>query len=235
MALNHTFWSSTSRHEFSTQLAAIVDALETRILPAFDGVDKEGEAVAKDAWERFMSAPGTGDEEPGDFVEAAEQAGVSHYVLLHGIRQGMLNLFAAALYHAFEQQVMLLFRREILDPQEENDSRLFQMMEFQKRLKGLGIDITEFSSWSKIDELRLVANTVKHAEGDSAQKLHGQRPDLFEHPDLRKQGLSFGTSNPHVFLPLPGEDLYVSLEDIRQYRDALLEFWKELGDAMGRA
>ncbi len=68
-----------------------------------------------------MSAPATGDEDPADFAEAAEQAGVSHYLLLDGIRQGMLNLFAAALYHSFEQQVMRFHRKQVLHPGEEND------------------------------------------------------------------------------------------------------------------
>ena len=55
------------------------------------------------------------------------------------------------------------------------------MREFQKRLKDIGIDIVAFSSWTKIDELKQVANAVKHAEGDAVQRLHGLRPDFFEY------------------------------------------------------
>jgi hypothetical protein len=62
--------------------------------------------------------------------------------------------------------------RAVLDRQEENDRSLFKMSEFQKRMKAVGIEITTFSSWAKVDELRLLANTVKHAEGDSAHELH---------------------------------------------------------------
>jgi hypothetical protein len=98
-----------------------------------------------------------------------------------------------------------------------------------------GIDVTMFSSWAKVEELRLVANTVKHAEGDSAQKLYNLRPDLFQHPRITEIGLSFGQNAPRVFLPLAGEDLYVSIADVGQYRDALLGFWSELGNAMERA
>ena len=178
---------------------------------------------------------GTGEEDPSDLAEAAQDAGVSHYMLLNGIRQGIINLFAAALYHAFEQQVILFLRKQVLHPREENDSKLFHMGEFDRRLKALGIDINSFRSWPKTDELRLVANTVKHTEGDSAQKLHRQRPGLFENPEIQKLGLSSSTANPRVFLPLVGEDLYVSLADIKDYRDTLLGFWKELADAMERA
>jgi hypothetical protein len=234
MALSHLFWTRVFKREFSPQLSAIVEALEKRMLPAFGGIEEEAEAVSQEAWEAFMSAPATGDEDPADFAEAAEQAGVSHYLLLDGIRQGMLNLFAAALYHAFEQQVMLFHRKQVLHPGEENDPNFFKMNEFQKRLRAYGIDITTFSSWPRVDELRLVANTVKHAEGDSAQKLHSLRPDLFEHPQSQKFLALATRGAPRVFQPLVGEDLYVSLKDIHDYRNALLEFWKELSVAMRR-
>jgi hypothetical protein len=194
---NHYFWSSYFRREFVPQLRAIVEVLEMRTLPAFSGIEQEAEKVSEEAWDAFMSAPGTGDEDPSDFAEAAEEAGVSHYMLLNGIRQGMVNLFAAPLYHAFEQQVMLFLRREVLDLREENNPKLFQLPEFQRRLKARGLDVTSFHCWGKLDELRLVANTVKHAEGESARKLHALRADMFEHPSIA--GKTFGHPAPQGF------------------------------------
>ncbi|MFQ5592062.1 MAG: hypothetical protein ACE5HE_12920 [Phycisphaerae bacterium] len=178
-----------------------------------------------------MSMPGTGDEDPADFAEDAEQAGVSHYLLLEGIRQGMLNLFAAALYHAFEQQIMLFHRREVLRPAEENDHALLKLSEFQSRLARSGVDITTFSSRAKIEELRLVANAVIHAEGNSAKRLHTLRSDMFQNPHPDQLGFP-GARNPRIFQPLVGEDLYVSLTDVHDYRAALITFWQELSDAM---
>lgn len=233
LVFNHHFWCSYFRREFVPQLQAIVEVLEKRTLPAFSGIEQEAERVSAEAWDAFMSALGTGDEDPSEFAEATEQAAVSHYMLLDGIRQGMVNLFAAALYHAFEQQVMLFLRREVLDPREENNPKLFHLFEFQKRLKVRGLDVTSLASWGKVDELRLVANTVKHAEGESAQKLHELRPDMFERPQIA--GIAFASRTPRVFQPLVGEDLYVSLDDVREYRDSVVNFWQELSDAMERA
>lgn len=211
--------------EFIPHLRMIVETLEKRMLPAFDGIEGEADAVAEEAWDAFMSSADPENSDPGDFAEAAHDAGISHYMLLNGIRQGMVNLFASALYHTFEQQIMMLLRQQVLDRQEENDRRLFQMSEFQKRMKVLGVDIATFSSWAKVDELRLVANTVKHAEGDSAHRLHEIRPDLFVHPAAPELSRAVGKMEPRVFLPLAGQDLYVSVTDVSQYRDALLEFW----------
>ena len=87
------------------------------------------------------------------------------YGLMIGIRQGLLNLFAIALYHAFEQQIMLFHRKNVLQVEEENDDKLFKMSEFQHRLEEFDIKITEFASWPKIDELRLLANAVTTCPG----------------------------------------------------------------------
>ena len=235
MVLSYPFWARVFKREFSPQLSAIVEALEKRTLPAFDGIEKEAEGVSEKAWEGFMSRAASGDEDPAGLAEAAQEAGISHYLLLAGIRQGMINLFAAALYHAFEQQVMLFHRKQLLHPSEEYDPSLFGMTELQKRLTRSGIDITAFSSWARVNELRLVANTAKHAQGESARKLYQQRPDLFEHPQLPETGLFSPRGQPRVFLPLVGEDLYLSLEDVQQYRDAVVQFWEEFASAIEHA
>jgi hypothetical protein len=46
----------------------------------------------------------------------------------------------------------------------------------------IGIDLASLAAWAKIDELRSVANSVKHAEGGSARQLRQVRPDLFQSP-----------------------------------------------------
>lgn len=234
MIYNAHFWKQYFQAEFIPQIIGIVNALEKRILPGFQNIAEESRQVSKDTWEAFMSMPGTGDEDPADFAEEAEQAGVSHYLLFSGIRQGMLNLFATAIYHAFEQQIMLFHRIEVLRTEEENNYALLKLSEFQRRLVNSGVDITTFSSWAKIDELRLLANTVKHADGNSSKRLHELRPDMFQNSHLDKFGFS-DTRNPHIFQPLIGEDLYVSLTDVQEYSATLISFWQELSDEMLRA
>ncbi len=230
---NGSFWAGYFRREFTPQLRAILEVLERRLLPGFSDIEQEAEKVSEEVWKAFMSAPATGDEDPSEFAEAAEQAGVSHYLLLDGIRQGMMNLFAAAIYHAFEQQVVLFLRKEVLDPREENAPGLLSLSELRSRLKAHGLDIAALPSWSTVEELRLVTNTVKHAEGRSAQDLLSKRPDLFQHPQVTH--MPFVGQSARVFQPLVGEDLYVSLEDVRNYCDSTVQFWNELGSALERA
>ena len=232
MVLNHYWWARTFQNDFAPQLCAVVDALKGRLFLSFETIEAEAEAVTQKVWKGFMSGVGTGDEDPANSAEAAQDAGVSHYLLLAGIRQGLLNLFAVALFHTFEQQVMQFLRRELLHPPEENDPKLLKWAEFEKRLKACGIEIRHVSSWPKVEELRLVTNTVKHAEGDSAQELFRVRPDLFEHPGVQKPAGLTTKAQPRVLLPLVGEDLYVQLSDVEAYLRALLGFWAELTKAM---
>ena len=46
----------------------------------------------------------------------------------------------------------------------------------------LGLSLRDLPQWDAVAELRLVANAVKHAEGESEQELRQLRPDLFVHP-----------------------------------------------------
>jgi hypothetical protein len=234
VALNHHFWRRIFENDFGPQLREMVEALERRVLPGFEGIEAEAQAHSEELWEQLGSAPGTGDEDLSDLAEAAQEAGVDRYTLLDGIRQGFVNLFAASLYHAFEQQVITFLRKELLHPTEANDARLFDMQEFKKRLTEYDIDVSAFKSWPVIDELRLVANTVKHAEGKSAQRLHELRPDFFRKSGLPELGEWVIRWKPRVFQPLVGKDLYVEPKDVRAYLQSLLQFWGELWVALGK-
>ena len=227
------FWISALQTEFVPQLKAIVQALEKRLLPNLEEekIELESNKITEEVWERFMSMPATGNEDPADFADRALNAGIAHYTLMYGIRQGMLNLFAAALYHTFEQQVMFFHRKNVLDLDEENDSKKFKLKVFQRRLKEYGIDIKNFACWSKIDELRLVANTVKHAEGPSSDRLRAIRSEMFINPLFSQDPFPLQGFDS-VFQPLVGDNLYVSLQDIKDYCDHLVQFWEELVDVM---
>ena len=229
------FWISAFQTEFVPELNAIVDVFENRLLPNLkEGeIAEESQRIQEEAFERFMSMPGTGEEGPSVIAEKAETAGISHYILMNGIRQGMLNLSATMLFHAFEHQVISFHRNNVLSESEENDPEQFKLSVFQCRLKECGIDIGKFPSWPKIyDELRLVANAVKHAEGSSSHKLRKIRPDIFQNPHFSGFSEFLSGLGSQVFQPLVRDGLYVSVQDIKDYRDHLVRFWSELADAM---
>jgi hypothetical protein len=88
-------------------------------------------------------------------------------------------------------------------------------------MTNFGIDLASLEAWAKVDELRLVANSVKHGEGTSAQALRLLRPDLFQDPafaDIQAEmgGRWFDRRHP-LAMPLAGEDLFVTESDLHNY------------------
>ena len=140
------------------------------------------------------------------------------------------------LFHAFEQQVIYFHRKNLLTQSEEDKPELRKLSVVQCRLREYGIDMGEFPSWPKIyGELRLVANVVKHGEGDSCNKLRQIRADMFRNTHLSGFSQVIPGLASKVFQPLLGDGLYVSIQDIKGYRDQLVRFWSELADAIQSA
>lgn len=100
---------------------------------------------------------------------------------------------------------------------------------FREQLLANGIDIFSFHSWNKIEELRVVSNSVKHAEGTSASMLRKMRPDMFKHPMLRNQPEMdlMHSAVYRVYMPMAGDDIFVLQDDLSEYKDALVNFWNE--------
>jgi len=166
VGLNYQFWGQYFRNVFAAETDTLVEALETRLLPAFTDVEQEAEQKAEEEWQTLCSLPATEDADLFDAAEQASEAGVRYYQLMIGVQQGLINLFAVALYHLYEQQLMFFHRKEVLHPVEESNPKLLCLKELMKRLlTEYCIDITEFPSWPSIQELRLLANTVKHGDG----------------------------------------------------------------------
>jgi hypothetical protein len=237
MALNHLWWEGYFERVFGAQVRTFVSAVQHKLLPAFDDINKEADKVAEEEYERLGSMPA--DEYSGydlaDAADSAFNAGLVYYELMSGVKQGIVNVLAVSLYHLFEQQIYSFHRKELLNIYEEHDAKLFTWKIVQQRLQEHAIDITAFSSWTKIQELRLAANTVKHAEGPSSKDLQALRPDMFLHPDLDPNFMNTINNPGPVYNPLAGDDFYVTMKDFIAYADIILLFWKELSEAMGRA
>lgn len=230
MLPNNLFWSHHIRTSFIPLVDAFGDCLKKRVLPSFENVSQEANQVEKEAWERLGNYA-TEDTDPGDLAEAAFQKGLQFYMTMRDMAQGIRNLFAAGLYHLFEQQILLFHRSELLNLEERNHRKLFNANELIKRLASHGIDIDQFRSWPKVMELKTLANAIKHADGPACEKLKKLRPDFFCHPDARELGPPY-LPGLKVFQPLGGENIYVTDEAFDEYITAVKGFWDELAEAL---
>lgn len=236
MVVNKYFLREMYLNDFVQQIDYLARSLSEKVLPAFNDIEEEAHNTQREAYERLSKISDPEWVDPAKIADTAYHAGVNFYIMAQGIVQGIKNMFCAGLYHLFEQQLLKFHRRELLYRPEEDNIKLMTVEEARNRLfEGYGIDITTFSSWGKIVELKLVANCTKHADGPSCEKLKERRTDLFTPPSMRddtgKWPLSFVGQ---VFQPLAGEDLYIGLDEFREYVAAVGAFWHEFGEAFDR-
>jgi hypothetical protein len=157
---NIRFWEPFIENEFIQGVKLLVEVVEVRLMPTFESVEMEAENIHQKELEDLNSSAGE-YADPAALAENAMEAGVKYYETMMGVRQGLLNMTATALYHLFEQQMLLMLRREILPLGKENDVRLFKGYVFKERLRERGIDVAKFTAWNVLEELRLSGRAAK--------------------------------------------------------------------------
>jgi hypothetical protein len=198
-------------------------------LAGFVNLEQRANAVADAAFKRYGSRPAADDS--GDMSQEAEWAndeGQVYYDAMTGLRQATINLLAAGLFHLLEQQLAKLtfdrtFRGIHLNPKDANLGPNGKLVQWYKN--HFDLDLKLLPQWDTIDELRLLANAVKHADGGSAQELRSKREDLFRSPTLAKLKLPTPDySHWPIRLPLAGEDLFVTEQTFAEYANATHDF-----------
>lgn len=230
--LNPEFWSDYFCNVVSKQINDFYTFFSERVLLSFSNAEAEAEAAVEKERQRLINLPADEFADMGSLAERAETLGISIFSALESMRQSMVNLAAVALYHIFEQQIFFFHRKQFLRDSEQNDPKLLNIEEFKQRVSAVGVDYETFPAWEKVDELRLVANAVKHAEGKSASVLRRLQPRLFEHPTVRVTPLLERLGTPDVFMPLSGKDIYLTTDDLDAYKSCLCQFWQEFADAL---
>jgi hypothetical protein len=108
--------------------------------------------------------------------------------------------------------------------------------DFKDFLRRVGVEVREFPEWPKMEEeLRWVANAVKHPAAGGAKKLRERRPELFFLPGSRGEAHPVGGILP-AENPLGGDGLYITEEGFKDYSALVRRFWERLAarfDALG--
>jgi hypothetical protein len=240
--LDGKFWGPWIIDNYVPEIEHLHDAFMQRMLPAMPDAEQEADALVNERWERAMSRPSDGSEDPSEIAEWAYGLGIERYLRLSRVRQSVLNTGTVMLWHLVEQQILCFHQRQVLSKKEEYDimqneelhRKLYNIGTFERRLAKSEFGLDQIAEWEKLDELRFVANTVKHGAGHSARKLYIWRPDLFSPPGSDELGDAFSTQPRRVERPASGEDLYVTEKDIEDYFDAATEFWRKFSELIQR-
>lgn len=220
------------RQLYRNQIDRLVDTLTVRLLPVFDSVPAEVEAIQHEAYQASIERANDGIWlDPQMAHDAAFEISLAHFDIVLDLRQGLQNMFSVSLYHLFEQQI-----------------RAFHVRVLRYKPLKFGPDV--LNAWDKtfpdpvltadqrsgLDELRLLANTVKHGDGRSAQELYAAAPYLFL-ADWERDALDDPTvivHKPDIGTPLFGQDLFVRQGDIHRYRQLLNTVWSAYLEAFHR-
>ena len=135
------------------------------IVPHFRNLNERADQIGSEYYERAVSKPADEDFD-GDlsgFAEDAHDHALSWYEMMRSLRQTMLNLLAAGLFDLAEQQLAVVGQDAGFQDRQPKNTKLEDLEKWYKST--LRIDLRGLSGWPLMDELRLVANTTKHAEG----------------------------------------------------------------------
>lgn len=205
------------------------------ILPAFSNLEKRADEVADKEYTRLGALPAIDDcdVDMGVLAEQAQGKGLAFYETMVAMRQATLNLFSAGLFHLTEQKLTELCH-DASFRMEPPDTNLEKVSAWYKR--HLRLDLEQLQNWPTIEELRLLANAVKHGEGTTKrqirerQLLRERRPELFEYPGTRKFWPDAPRTERPLRQPLGGEDLYVTDEVFTEYATATVGFFQALAE-----
>jgi hypothetical protein len=203
-------------------------AVSADVLAGFSDLEKRAEEVPDAEYKRLISSYSWDDSTSEEELwEIAREKGLSFFLMMSDFRQATVNLLVVGLFHLFEQQLHHIATDGLFSGLPRLEDTMLSKTEDWYR-KHLEIDFQSYPGWDVIaNELRLLANAIKHGEGNSAAKLRDLKPDLFRSPYASDDGILRMAKNfvpMKIGMPLNGENIYVPHELLRRYGESVLDF-----------
>jgi hypothetical protein len=202
------------------------------VIPHFCNLNQRADQIASEYYDLAITGPVDEDcdGDTSQFAEEGHDQALSWYQMMRSLRQTMLNLLAAGLFHLIEQQLASLGQSAGFENRRPKSTKLQDVAEWFKSV--LNLDLHGLKDWPLIEELRLVANTAKHAEGGSSKKLKALKSQLFCDPALDEMFKGAGFKeylvNRPVVAPFAGENLFVTESALREYAESVESFFREI-------
>lgn len=196
------------------------------IFPAFGRIAIEAEEFTRDALSGLLSRYDPENADEADLAERAHDAGTARFGDLDQALQGVANGSIANLYHfGWETPVREWLRRSSALTNAQR--KKVENGEYRKTLAvledfGFSIDDQEWAG--DLNELRLIANAIKHNRGGSTRELFELRRRLFFPFNRMGEG-------EHIDYEPDGNDLIPTADDFDRYVRALRDFWMSLPEA----
>ena len=170
-----------------------------RVIPIFSSLEEESQAIADEKYEDLGRYFNPENDDPADYAEMAWEAGLEHYESMSLMQYNMRLMWISTLYQFWEQQVRKFVFEEVTRTHKFIDKKgndvdfagfcTRGIDDIKEECNEFGQDLEKLISWSKIEELRLLANVIKHGEDWSKRrKLENflKRLDFLNGPKIKK-------------------------------------------------
>lgn len=201
-----------------------VEQARRRLLSQFEDIEAEADKAAEDWLQQSSGRFDPDRHDPGDFYEAANDAGIEFYTLLTDMRDQTLLSVVAGMFHEWDKQLRDWLVREI-QHWHSGDAAASKVWsadfpQIAELLESLGWPISTTAYFQRLDACRLVVNVYKHGKGKSLEDLKAKYPDYLDDPF---QGSGGGFSNVDY---RDHTHLKVSDAQFQEFSDAIVSFWQ---------
>lgn len=212
-----------TRRYLKSEIQSFTEIYFKKLLPVFKDIESESDKLANDLYDDFMNQPANDKYiDPAAIAEQALNNGIEHYSYLKLGRYNLTASWHATLYQLWEQQSRLFLFRELSHVSMiKFDIFCTNLSEIKKNYKFHNVEIEQFTCWTRIKELCLLCNVIKHGDGNSAKRLRKIKPDMFKQEGEVDSMEAYKTT-------LLQETLNISEISLNDYREALLSFWDEI-------
>ena len=212
---------SSNRHNALTLVNAYAGGFSDHLLSVLDSIEEEANRAGEEYFQRRMQEPGwDGGPDEGDIAEAATDHGLGVYEDLAFVRQQLVQLAVAGLYHLWErilkEFIIREFSGQVSPPSPPEDVRNHNFHRLVELLSLFGWAVRDEDFFADLNLLRHIANTVKHGDGSSCEELAELAPDLF-HEAFPGMPLR---------MPLRARDLSLSADDFQRFVISVRTFFE---------
>jgi len=200
-----------------------VEQATKRLLSQFTDMEAEADKASAAWLEERAPYFDPNRHDPGDFYEAAHDAGIEFYQMLSDLRVQTLLSVVGGMYHEWDKQLRKWIVHEVgrwhtgLVATDELWRVDFEkMMDF---LDSLGWAVRSRDHYPRLDACRLVVNVYKHGNGNSLNTLRSRYPDYLRGPF---EGWLSDALTRH----LDYTHLELTYEQCVAFSDAIIAFWE---------
>jgi hypothetical protein len=224
------------RNQMKKPIELFAETYTKKITSLFAEIEQESKAIADERYNELGKNFHPDFHDAADLSEAALDTGLEHYEGLALMQYNTKLMWISTLYQFWEQQVRKFIFEEVNRTQKFTDKKgnkiAFKdfctrgIQDIKETFKLFDQDLEKFSSWDKLNELRLLANVIKHADGPAATQLKLIRPDIFKDKSISTDLLDLYKTTLNEIVLNIGET------EFQDYCEAIIHFWDELPERM---